>query len=96
MPTDSTKKLPTWRRGCQKFGKITNVVYGWSKTFPSPALDLFLVATLESKLPFVMLLKRNLCTPLYIAIVFFTDGVKSENLGLRVIMRRAGAAATVF
>ena len=30
LPTDSTKKLPTWGRGCQKSGKIANVVYGWS------------------------------------------------------------------
>ena len=27
---DSTKKLPTWGRGCQKSGKIADVVYGWS------------------------------------------------------------------
>ena len=33
---DSTKKLPTWGRGgggcwgCQKFGKIANLIYGWS------------------------------------------------------------------
>ena len=30
LTTDSTKKLPTWGRGCQKSGKIANVVYGWS------------------------------------------------------------------
>ena len=49
--------------------KITDVVYAWSQNFPSLALALFLVTTLVSKLAFVMLLKRNLCTRLYIAIV---------------------------
>ena len=28
LPTDSTKKLPTWGRGCQKSGKIADIVYG--------------------------------------------------------------------
>ena len=28
LPTNSTKKLPTWGRGYQKCGKIANVVYG--------------------------------------------------------------------
>ena len=30
LVTDSTKKMPTWGRGCQKSGKIADVVYGWS------------------------------------------------------------------
>ena len=46
LPTDSTKKLPTWRRGslkrgCQKSGKNTDVVYGWSQTFLSPTGPIF-------------------------------------------------------
>ena len=32
LSADSIKKLPTWGRGCQKSGKIADVVYGWSLT----------------------------------------------------------------
>ena len=30
LPTDSSKKLPTWGRVVSKSGKIADVVYGWS------------------------------------------------------------------
>ena len=30
LPTDNTKKLPTWGRGVSKIRKIADVVFGWS------------------------------------------------------------------
>ena len=31
--TDFTEKLPILGRGCQKFGKITDIIYGWPLNF---------------------------------------------------------------